>query len=648
MRARYWTTERPTINAFDTETRHGDLLVICDPKTALEVGSGTQFGHILNFLWRQGRRENFFWNVGYDLGAILKSYIQGLPPAARKELRARHRVRHGRFDLTYVGDKGFRLRDTVSHREKRYWDLSPFYSEENSTRSLDTVAREKLGEGKAETVDRRRLGREPGYYENHRLEVIDYCKRDALLTRRLAELRIGEIREALGFYPTRFSSKASLSKAYLDRNCSAILNHPVPKVIDQAFRKGYRGGVFHTRILGRVTNLTEIDISSAYPSVIAELPDLGVLTPRVSNEFHPDAMLGVYLLETTYEGDLPLVRGHGRRILYPKSRGQRPYWATLPELRYLKELGRPFKVKLAYEYFGPRVRAFAGFDELYAQRQRLKRTKSHDLAFLLKIVMNACYGAFAESRHGETRFTNWVYAATITGAVRARIWTLCAHIGWDRVVSINTDSIRFIGPSPWFEANRAELTTPRLGCWEVKFEGAAVTHYQSGVTLIEIPGQKPVLRKRGFRALNVERLLHAKGHRLEVERTRAIKLGEALAHDRVEDLGDFLEEERVLELQSNLQALDFPIEKLTFEYLNSLPLEGVNPDYDEVALPRRSHVRFANKGGSRFRRPGARDPPSHRASRARLRPAGGSERQGIRKLARTQGPPDVESHGRAV
>lgn len=620
MKVRYWTDKRPSVNAFDTETRRGDLLILCDPKECLEVSTGTHFGHILNFLWRRGRKENFFWNVGYDLGAILKAYIVRLPRTAQQELRWRHRAEYGKFVLTFTGDKGFQVRDKEAHRTKRYWDLPPFYSEENSIRSLDEVAREKLGQGKCEDVDRVRLGSDDGYYEAHRKRVIEYCKLDAMLTRRLAELRMGEIGHALGFYPTRFSSKASLSKAYLDRNYSDVLNYPIPKVVDSAFRKGYRGGIFHTRILGRVENVTELDISAAYPSVTVELPDLRLLTPRVGNEYHPDALLGVYLIDTCFMGDLPLARGKGRRIVYPISHEPRPYWATLPELRYLRDLGRPFQVKIAYEYFGSYQRAFPGFDDLYTRRQALRLDKRTDLAFLLKIVMSACYGAFAEAKHGETRFTNWVYAASITGAIRARIWTLCAHIGWERVVSINTDSIRFIEPSLWYDANRDELTKPGFGAWEEKFVGATVTHYQSGVALIEEKGKPPKVRRRGFKNLTPEMLRCATGHRLEVERTRAIKLGEAIARDRVDDLGDFLEEERVLELQSNLHALDFPIEKLTFEYLNRLPLDGVNPDYDEVALPRRNAEHFAHKAGSRFRRQRGQNDPGRRTSRDRLRP----------------------------
>jgi hypothetical protein len=615
LRARYWTEKRPSVNGFDTETRHGDLLILCDPKECLEVGPGTRFGHILNFLWRRGKRENFFWNVGYDLGAILKAHIQRLSKTAQQALRRKHQLEYGGLTLTFTGDKGFQIRDNRAHRTKRFWDLAPFYSEENSIRSLDEVSKEKLGEGKASDVDRARLGKEPGYFESNRERVIEYCKRDTLLTRRLAELRMSEISEALGFYPTRFSSKASLSKAYLDRNYSDVLKCPIPKVIEAAYRKGYRGGIFHTRILGRVENVTELDISSAYPSVIAELPDLRILIPKVSNEYHPDALLGVYLIETQYEGDLPLVRGKGRRIVYPVSRGPRAYWATLPELRYLRDLGRPFRVRMAYEYFGPYQRAFPGFDGLYDRRQTLRHEEKDDLAFLLKIVMSACYGAFAESKHGETQFTNWVYAATITGAVRARVWSLCAHIGWDRVVSINTDSVRFIGPSLWYETHRDELTKPGFGTWEEKYHGATLTHYQSGVALIEKPGQRPILRRRGFKNLTPEMLRGAKGHRLEVERTRAVKLGEALAQGRVDDLGDFKEEERVLDLQSNLNALDFPIEKLVFEYLNCFPLEGANPDYDEVAVPRRNPEHLLDKAGSRFRRSGEENDQNHRAAR---------------------------------
>jgi len=630
VKARYWTEKCPSVNAFDTETRHGDLLLICDPKEHFEVRPGTQFGHVLNFLFRRGKRENFFWNVSYDEGAILKGFLQSLSPKQIAELRVKHKFRHNRFTVILAGDKGFRIRDERSHREKRYWDLTPFYSEEHATRPLDEVAREKLGEGKFEDIDRRRLGKEDGYYAANREKVIGYCKQDALLVRKLAVLRIRQIGEALGFYPTRYASKASVSKAFLDRHYSEVLNAPVSEIMDTAFHRSYKGGIFHTRVLGRVENVTEIDISSAYPSVIAELPDLRRLKPEVSRTYHPEALLGAYLIEVEFRGDLPLVRGHGRRTVYPTSRGPRPYWATLPELRFLIDTGRQPRILASYEFFGAYRRAFPGFDELYERRQALKQAEQDDLAFLLKIVMSACYGAFAESKHGETRFTNWVYAATITGAVRARIWTLWDLIGWNRIVSINTDSIRFVGPSPGYESRRAELTAPGFGSWEEKYTGATVTHYQSGVALIEREGQILLLRQRGFKNLTPAKLKHAMGPTLTVERVRPIKLGEALAQDRLDDLGDFQEEERTLDLRSNLHALDFPDEKLTFEYLNRLPLEGANPDYDEVAFPRRMSEYFRDQGRLDFRGQGGRNFPGHRAPGDRLRPPYRPEHQGVR------------------
>ncbi|HEV2316580.1 MAG TPA: hypothetical protein VGV89_03285 [Thermoplasmata archaeon] len=527
----------------------------------------------------------------YDRDVLFK-------PVAHRMRRGEPFIVVGPYTLALLGNKSFSIRRRGSHHVKHFFDISGFFADNDHTLPLDEVSQVFLGLGKLPDVDRARLGNERGYYAAHRDDVIRYCRRDAQLALRLGKLLVSTLQENLGFYPSRFNSKASVSKAWAEVLHPELLE--TKKLHRRSiFRSSYRGGLFLTRILGRVENVTEVDITKAYGDSLRKVPRMDVLTRRMSRVYHPDALLGAYQILIDYDGRLPLdarLRGKKRgrvRVTCPDSNGAlRPYTASKAELEYFNRSRREVKVLLAEEYFGEYVPQFPEVEHLLDKCTTLKPKAETDPRarvelMLFKTIINSLYGCLAESRHGETPLTCWPLAAEISGRTRVKVWE-----EWDRIeadggiiVSINTDSLRFVPGKPWTPTG----TGP--GEFELKFVGATVTHYQSGIAIIEEVGKAPKLRKRGKPLLTVELLRAARGSTCLVPSKAVTHLFQALAQHNVEEIGVFddpndPEDDRTINLESNLFALDFPAELLRFEALNERPVIGTPPDFDEITRGR--------------------------------------------------------------
>ena len=75
-----YSTTRFEVNAFDTETEKGNIFLIADAfghylrkEKAEDVLS---IGELITFLWEYGKNVNFFFNVDFDFGVILKPYLK--------------------------------------------------------------------------------------------------------------------------------------------------------------------------------------------------------------------------------------------------------------------------------------------------------------------------------------------------------------------------------------------------------------------------------------------------------------------------------------------------------------------------------------------------------------------------------------------
>lgn len=568
--------KKPEIEGFDTETYHGNLLLIASSEDYKEPKT---FEDAIKFLWYHGKDLNFFFNIGFDFSVILKMYLMENKDESQ-EIRAQQRVRLDNFIITFISGKGFSI---IQHkRKKRYFDISQFYTD-GYHRTLDSVAKEVLGIGKNDEkleIDRKLIGEQEGYYQQHREKIIEYCKNDALLTKQLAIKKVNEIHNLFGIYPQFWYSSASISKAYLEKFHAnekwAYWSFARDKMFFNYTTQSYFGGIFISPTLGFIADAQEIDINSAYPFAIANLYSLKGSKKVFVKTPSKDCDYGFYHVKVKFNGLIPYRTK--TNIIYPISPFPLDtvmtaieywYWVDKTEIQFID----------GYELYTTKDKAFPEYEDLYKQRQKLKKDKSLESQFKqwgIKIILNATYGCFAQSKGGFTYWTNFVYSSYITAITRIIIYKAIEKIGFDNVISVLTDSIIFHNYK-WNDKD-----SDKLGDFKLEFSNNALITYMSGLYAYEneinndytmgLPVIQKNLKKRGFPTLKIEDL---KGNdKITIQRIKVKKLLESIIQHKIELIGDFFNEGKDIDLKSNLHKYDFPVDKLTFDYLNNHALRG--------------------------------------------------------------------------
>jgi len=577
-----YLTARPAVAAFDTETFRGNIKVItCSDGAWLEPGRPID---VLDFLWHHGKSINFFYNIAFDVGAILKPFLTEysmkdgvleVPP----------------YTLKYINGKGMSLK-RKGKAYKQYFDISNFYHDGDRRYSLDELARSFLGEGKidkVEGIERERIGIEAGYYEENRDAIIRYSVQDSRLTARLAEYFIDSVHETLGLWPAFYYSVASISKAWLD------YFHPehvedaarIPKYITRHILRAYRGGIFLVRKLGRVDNAHEIDLNSAYPAVISQLHRIDPDSIKVYKGYHYGDY-SFHYVRIRYNGLFPYRAGDSR-VLYPISTRKLKAWVTGPELDYLFRHGLAdfddvlvsITARMIWEPAFPEIRYL--YEKRRAIKAAMKATtdpneykKLNIQQWILKLILNALYGTFAQTRPRMTKYTNIFYAAYITALTRLKIWDAVDRVGPENIISVQTDALVYRGDTFVPESDT-------LGGWKYEFKNSTVITYMNGLAI-----RNGALRKRGFPTLTVDMLMGATGPTLTVERKRPVRVLEAIRQNRIDEISDFEMQKKMIDLRAilNVGQVHDPDRTLTFEYLkdHAVDVMPLIVDKDEKAF----------------------------------------------------------------
>jgi hypothetical protein len=479
----YLRKHRPLLRAFDTETYQGQayLLTCSSGRYLFDDCKPLSTAAMLDFIFAEldrGYRLGFFFNINFDTGAILKQALLQANRQQIKGLKKHHRFEAG-LRIKVIPNRALDIRDRKG-RNAHLYDVSRMIQDGSGTMSLQECASRFLGESKLKDVDSSKLNVSLPYWRKHLKEIISYGVRDAKLTERLAVFAIDKIHEAFNFYPRFYHSKASISKAWLewnypelrklfmedDKHGAWLSKLGLTKEAMQLIYKSYYGGVFDTWVFGSITDVDEIDINSAYPLAISQLPSLSRLRLKTGSEYHADAVIGAYKVLAPYQcGRFPMpyrtkgavlyiddagdeIENPYKPILYPDSDARHvQYWPKIT-LDYMSEHHYPFRVVDAVEMFGERRPQFQRINAVYEKRLLAKSKSDTDrgqamLQFALKIVMNACYGGFAQIRPHPTTFTNFLYAATITASCRLQLYDLLERIGSDNAVMLATDAVTF-------------------------------------------------------------------------------------------------------------------------------------------------------------------------------------------------------------
>jgi hypothetical protein len=592
----------PIVGA-DTETFNGAVkLLAFSDGTYVEPSSADYTDLCLDALYSASREARWvvFWNLGFDVAAILKPWVVAHADtfrathyaniARRKRLRELEaeevdrdlrpeelherqelaalldgednieRFDTDRFHVVLIGAKAMSLTPrqgkTHHHTKAREWffDAAAWYSSSFGGVSLDYAAHKFLGEGKTNAdlgIDRSRIGSEAGYYEKHRDDILSYCIQDGRLTARLMERTVEAFKE-LGYpFPEKPFSRASVSREYLkEKHVLDATAARYEKLKDNSYAslwvKSFRGGVFVLMGAGHWVKPFALDLNSAYPDAMVRFPSLedAVVVDGRDPRFK-ECFFTFHHVKLRPTPRSPTRDAGETRKIYGWVNEETTLCLTGIDLAVLRSMGEEVEVVKECGIYTPHPndKPLAYLQEVYDRKSEVKRRYGSDSKEYanLKILLNGTYGILAQRRPRESRWTNLIYASYVTAWCRRKLWeaVLETEERGDYVVSLATDGLMVHGERSraWWAAQHSN----ELGAWSYTTHDDAVC-YENGVGFLD----EFEVKKRGMPSLTKAEMVKCSENSWSETSQRPLKLRSALIQKRTEFLGVFEDHVRTL------------------------------------------------------------------------------------------------------
>lgn len=451
------------ITSVDTETVHGYARILSTPYRTWMGYNWEDCVHPMFIDARKKLGKRFFmFNLNFDCQAMLKY----LPKDILKELQKENEVYYENYWILYIRNKLMKLRDYKSQTSLTFYDVAQFYN----YMGLDNAAKLYLHDKKQDNPivtnvishqdDWPQQTMENYFIRNFKI-IGSYCRHDAALTQSLGYLVQNDIKELFDISMRNYSSKAKIAERMTD-----LITYPKFMIDSAPGRYAYYsfgGGIFDVWQRGTFDKITEIDISSAYPFHMRDLPNLN------NGNFHKIEN-DDDILDTDYFGWL---LSSFDCSMFPYKTGDIEKWQGIyddKEVEFTKKYekvfyatGKRFKVITLLEYnflkdygFNPVLyngyvwrqtknifpKPFAWIQDVYNLKQKYKPVRSTDFKYsLCKIAMNGGYGKTVQ-RIGYPVMQNFFYGSYITAPTRVQIMKMILDYKLqDDIISIATDGI---------------------------------------------------------------------------------------------------------------------------------------------------------------------------------------------------------------
>lgn len=490
------------------------------------------------------------YNLKYEQGAL----FYHIPAELLARLREYGRCEYEGYKISIIENKEVKI--SRAHKTRYIYDIYRYYGT-----SLDKASARYLDDHKIKSTKRFT----PGVVARDMGRIIEYCTKDALLTKQLADLFISNLHK-LQLYPRKLISTGYISGTHFAKihNCNINkLYSNYPELVNAAW-DSYNGGMFQVFKRGR-GKFWQYDINSAYPAQIAKLKTLercevfsGIKIPQCDFGFVDCEML----ISSKFS---PITVKVNNLNIYPQGYVRR--WITLIEYDYLKSRGNDIKV---FEGWYIRCKDEYPYKKEIERLYRLKAEYKgkDDMQYLLvKILLNSLYGKFLQitevfDKDFQSHFRagmlfNPVYAAYITAGTRVE---LCKVMDTQpkAVCAVHTDSVVSDKPLP-LECDKL------MGGWDFVSKGMGYI-IGSGVYSI---GR--TVHFRGFdRKLNLGHMIRkSKGGKIEISQKLAQTWRQAIFRNS-EDINLFTDEDKILDL-------NFDKKRMWKSRFNANKLIGSNP-----------------------------------------------------------------------
>lgn len=340
-----------------------------------------------------------WFNIGFDA----EVFISGLGAIHAQRLRIENEttLESGEFEgltVKYIKGKLLEFKDDNKHVVTHY-DIG------NIVRgSLDNCAKEWLGVSKHDTVDVTQFS-DPVYREENKKAIEYYARIDAQITRRLAEA-VTEKAESLDIPMGRPVSTGYMASEFARDRLDSKPGIAQSWMQSMAW-ESYAGGRFEVYERGSVGDVAGPDINSAYPAVLAELPDPGSL----DWEKRTNAPIGdirnadygfVTVTLTTVEDRriLPFTEKIDDKVCYPAMR-EHTITTLLPTFLFALDNGYITDYEIHNAALGHATEntkyPFSFIKDIYEERKELEANGRRFAGLMLKIALNSLYGKLAQT-----------------------------------------------------------------------------------------------------------------------------------------------------------------------------------------------------------------------------------------------------------
>lgn len=515
------------IRAIDTETYQGNIFLIADSDNKFLDDISAE--SVIKFLFHKKYQNswNFFYNIDYDVGVILKLLGNELYKYKRKR---KLQFEFQGYKLSYFPNKCFKIQK--GHHSAVFFDIAQFYDH----KSLPVAYQENIAKLDSEYLEikSKRAEFSPTFYRRNTRRVRNYCIQDCILTKQLSEKWIRLFQSAFEFYPARWTSSGYLAE-------KVLINHGIlfPKfdstpyeIQDLAFRC-YFGGRFEILKRGFIGAAHLYDINSAYPFALTQIPDItkGKWIKRKS--IHPDAKLGFFHIMANIPDLKPVPPFPFRtrnQIIFPS--GKFETYVTLAELRAC-ENSKFYKILNSYQFISESddypYKEF--IEKMYQKRLELKQ-KQDPMQLPIKVILNSIYGKTGQKVERIIgNLFNPVIFSFITGFVRAQLYRFVIENDMEKdVVAFATDSI--------ITRKKLDVDSTRLGDFKLEKSADDVFVLQNGFYRFDGKWKQRGLGKLSGKEIEHLDTFEKNGklfYRFKVKRNT--KLRSAILQNRIQDIG---------------------------------------------------------------------------------------------------------------
>lgn len=612
LRRPKWADQKP-VCALDTETRDGSVFQLAiahegngwrgviDAESG-NVGDEITPSRLFYWLTRPALEDsiNVWFNLGFDANVILSV----LPADKLEILHIQNTVEWEDYQITYLPGKLLRIKKGKHETEKgntawkatvSHYDVAQIFRD-----NLEGAAQEWLGYGKLDDVDASRFG-DRDYLEANYAEITEYAKRDAEITMELGRELIDQSEE-IGIPAAQPISTGFLAEQYLRNRLDSKPGWGLTKMQDMAW-ESYAGGRFEVFERGDVGSVAGPDINSAYPAVLADLPDPGTMRWGIFADAEAtfqrvaDADYSLVTATVTTDPERRIqpfaVKSDEGKVKYPALDEYRlTVVGDIFEFAVSEGIVTDFEIhEVATGYCTDSTEyPFDFIPDLYQQRKEWESDGREKAATMLKIILNSMYGkltqttiqsavlegeinpaevggdftqalghAVEQNQRGGAMFNPFL-ASHITGLTRLELHRAVVDTGLENdTILFATDSI-MVDEAAYVESDFDSLLGDRLGEWDYDYRGQAFV-IGSGVYEIDRtdkPNQTKTVT-RGFKEADLgdgenqktlrEAAADAGDADVEITQERPRTIGEALFRNEsitLDDVGVFEESTRGL------------------------------------------------------------------------------------------------------